>query len=447
MSFSVRDNFLKIYAKNPILFSFFFLIFNLFFLSCLKTLLFHFSKRKTINENEKQNVSAKKQQQQLQLIQQQQQQQQKFEIETKRNNNNNTINLLNSFATDEQQIIQDFNPFISFHDKISGIDDLIFPDVNFVNEKSLTAPTLSLDLASASTLALASASSILAADHPSDSSSSAKSSFSANSAKSSSSVKSNKKKNKYILIRKTNKSVVSDKNDELAGGCDSSFLSDNSSCLWERLKGFRMGKTTSHDNLEPELIKQNLEKNEKDDSEKTSTKIQHDDRQLFQPKHVLRESNDDDSAILAEKTAEIAKTLVPSDKPNKFVSESFGEKECRIFLEFLFGRPFPKLRPSFLSNSVLKNGRNLEIDCFNSFLRLGLEYHGRQHYEFVPYFHKNKLAFQNQQYRDYLKKNICQTNKIFLIEVPFYEKHIKKFILNVLCQKARSNVEMFCRQK
>jgi len=102
--------------------------------------------------------------------------------------------------------------------------------------------------------------------------------------------------------------------------------------------------------------------------------------------------------------------------------DSKGETECRRVLEKVFGRPFNKIRPNFLNNPVTDSGHNLELDCYNQDLRLGVEYHGKQHYEYVPYFHKNKEAFYNQKYRDELKKRMCKDNGIVLIEVPYTVK-------------------------
>ena len=116
--------------------------------------------------------------------------------------------------------------------------------------------------------------------------------------------------------------------------------------------------------------------------------------------------------------------------------DSKGEIECRRVMEKLFNKPFPKARPKFLNNPVTGGSHNLELDCFNEELRIAVEYNGRQHYEYVPYFHANKEAFLNQKYRDDMKRRICRDNNIFLIEVPYNIKlqNIEKFILNQLKQ-------------
>jgi len=75
-----------------------------------------------------------------------------------------------------------------------------------------------------------------------------------------------------------------------------------------------------------------------------------------------------------------------------------------------------------LRNQITGGSYNLELDCFNSELKLAVEYNGIQHYKFVPYFHRNKEHFQNQQYRDYMKENLCRDNNINLISVPYTVK-------------------------
>jgi len=117
--------------------------------------------------------------------------------------------------------------------------------------------------------------------------------------------------------------------------------------------------------------------------------------------------------------------------------ESKGEVECRRVLEEVFGKSFAKDRPNFLRNPVTSNGmdsNNLELDCYNSELKLAVEYNGIQHYKYVPYFHKTKDAFQNQKYRDYMKRDICTKNGITLVEVPYTVKvsEIKSFLLQKL---------------
>lgn len=114
--------------------------------------------------------------------------------------------------------------------------------------------------------------------------------------------------------------------------------------------------------------------------------------------------------------------------------ESKGEAQCRQVLQSLFNKPFPSQRPDFLRNPVTGGNFNLELDCYNSELRLAVEYNGVQHYKFTPYFHRSKDHFLNQKYRDDMKRRICKDNRIVLIEVPYTVKHdqIRQFLINEL---------------
>jgi len=107
---------------------------------------------------------------------------------------------------------------------------------------------------------------------------------------------------------------------------------------------------------------------------------------------------------------------------NKKSKISSGEHECKRVVEKIFNKEFKKIRPDFLKNTITSNDTtiyNLELDCYNDELKLAIEYNGRQHYEYVPFFHKNKEAFYNQKYRDEFKRIKCKENGVILIEVPY----------------------------
>lgn len=124
------------------------------------------------------------------------------------------------------------------------------------------------------------------------------------------------------------------------------------------------------------------------------------------------------------------------DSPDVIIpkKESSGEKECRRVLENLFRKKFPNHRPDFLNNPVTGGIHNLEIDCYNAELNLGVEYQGSQHYNFNKFFHRNYDAFQNQKYRDELKRHMCKDNGVVLIEVPYTVKkeNIEKYLRDEL---------------
>jgi len=112
---------------------------------------------------------------------------------------------------------------------------------------------------------------------------------------------------------------------------------------------------------------------------------------------------------------------IPTNTVKKRVvpKESRGEVECRRVLRKLFNRPFNKARPDILRNPVTGGDFNLELDCYDPELKIAVEYNGIQHYKFNKFFHSNKEAFENQKYRDYMKREMCLKNGIKLIEVPY----------------------------
>jgi len=126
------------------------------------------------------------------------------------------------------------------------------------------------------------------------------------------------------------------------------------------------------------------------------------------------------------------KTWKSRDPPK----DSKGELECRRVLQETFKKPFNKARPDFLRNPVTGGNFNLELDCYNPELKLATEYQGEQHYNYIPFFHKNKDAFLNGKYRDEIKRRMCKDKGITLIEVPYFikqkdiERFLKKELLN-----------------
>ena len=109
-------------------------------------------------------------------------------------------------------------------------------------------------------------------------------------------------------------------------------------------------------------------------------------------------------------------------KPKKiFPRESKGELKCREVLQKIFNKSFNKIRPDFMFNGV--TGENLEFDMFDIDLMLAVEYNGQQHYKFNSFMHRgSRDVFQNQKYRDRIKREAAIKLGITLIEVPYTVK-------------------------
>ena len=65
------------------------------------------------------------------------------------------------------------------------------------------------------------------------------------------------------------------------------------------------------------------------------------------------------------------------------------------------------------------------------------KYNGKQHYEYCSFFHKNYQDFRNQQYRDQIKKMLCEKEGITLIDIPYTVKleHIEPYIKDKCSKK------------
>ena len=81
-----------------------------------------------------------------------------------------------------------------------------------------------------------------------------------------------------------------------------------------------------------------------------------------------------------------------------------NEYITRFVLETLTGLPFNKIRLPCMDG--------LEFDCYNEALNLGVEYNGKQHYEFTKRFHSGSTTFEVQLARDAKKRDLCAKNNI-----------------------------------
>jgi hypothetical protein len=96
-------------------------------------------------------------------------------------------------------------------------------------------------------------------------------------------------------------------------------------------------------------------------------------------------------------------------------SAGIGERITREYFEQIFGKKFPKTRPSWLINH---DGFQMELDGYCKELALAFEHQGSQHYIQNDYFHHSDSQFQKRQADDRRKKALCKKNRITLIEIP-----------------------------
>jgi hypothetical protein len=111
-------------------------------------------------------------------------------------------------------------------------------------------------------------------------------------------------------------------------------------------------------------------------------------------------------------------------------SGSRSEELCREIFEDLLLENFPKKRPTWLDG--------LELDGYCKKLKIAFEYNGEQHYNYIPnHFHRNgKLDFVHQRFRDIKKRNICLSNNIKLIIIPYTYSYINPDLMkDYICEQ------------
>ena len=93
-------------------------------------------------------------------------------------------------------------------------------------------------------------------------------------------------------------------------------------------------------------------------------------------------------------------------------SPRFPEQQrCKEAIEKIYHLPFHLVR--------LNLDHSFDIGAYNEELKIGVEYYGKQHYQYTPTFHRSIEDFHKQSQRDKLKFDACERNGIRLIIVPY----------------------------
>lgn len=81
----------------------------------------------------------------------------------------------------------------------------------------------------------------------------------------------------------------------------------------------------------------------------------------------------------------------------------------------LLSELFPQ---DMICEEVVIPGERFVLDFLIPAMRLVVECQGRQHDEFVPYFHGTRQGFHQAQDRDRRKREFCELNDLKLVEIP-----------------------------
>ena len=91
---------------------------------------------------------------------------------------------------------------------------------------------------------------------------------------------------------------------------------------------------------------------------------------------------------------------------------------CRSYAQYYFGQQLVSLFGSevILEDFVIPRS-GLSLDFFMPRHRIAFEIQGRQHDQFVPFMHGDRLGFRKQLERDNRKAEWCKANNIRLITI------------------------------
>ena len=111
--------------------------------------------------------------------------------------------------------------------------------------------------------------------------------------------------------------------------------------------------------------------------------------------------------------------------------KNIGKEICTFHFEKLFGKKFNSESPKWLKN---KKGIQMNLDGYNSELKIGFVYSGNQYYRFIDYYQKSEGDYELEEYNR--KKELC-LDKINLIEVSYSIPYddLKSFLMGLLKEK------------
>jgi hypothetical protein len=69
----------------------------------------------------------------------------------------------------------------------------------------------------------------------------------------------------------------------------------------------------------------------------------------------------------------------------------------------------------------LRKSETLYLDFFLPLIKTAIEVHGQQHYEFIPFYHGNRMSFLKAQKKDREKEEWCLLNGLKFVALPYNE--------------------------
>lgn len=116
---------------------------------------------------------------------------------------------------------------------------------------------------------------------------------------------------------------------------------------------------------------------------------------------------------------------------SRYTQERYHKTETKLvkIVERIYGKDkvYTSYHPEW---AVSEKSVLYEYDIYVPSRRLLIEFNGRQHYEFVPHFHKTMSNFKKQLRRDTIKKGLAFLNDYDLVIFRYDEPITKNFVLS-----------------
>lgn len=87
-------------------------------------------------------------------------------------------------------------------------------------------------------------------------------------------------------------------------------------------------------------------------------------------------------------------------------------------------------------------GERLRVDIYCPKYNLGIEYHGRQHFEHISMFHETYDDFLRAKQRDERKIELCRNLGISLVVFKYTDKLTEDVVYDRIIEVVRSNIDL-----
>lgn len=140
--------------------------------------------------------------------------------------------------------------------------------------------------------------------------------------------------------------------------------------------------------------------------------------------------------IYKEKLHNLPKLLYPN---YNWILKEFNKYKTQYVIYEIKKNIFPNEIVESNNRNTIKNpltNKYLELDIIIKNLNFAVEYNGKQHYFYIPYFHRKKNTFEDLKNRDLAKIEECKKKNIKLLIISYYIKYenFKDYIMNFITE-------------